>query len=267
MSISIYSGSSWVSPTSIYVYSGSAWVSAQSIYVYSGSQWVLEYSVAASPLSVGTPTMIIDPYINYTSGSSTVSDLSGGGNTLTLTGVGYDITTNAFVFDGRASGKNNGMDLSRSTTITSMPGSTASYVVWVKPASFANNMAVLELNRGNGANTNETVLYVGTSGKAYWWGYNTSSYIYNAETGFSSFDALTLNSWNQIVFTQIGTTTSITGSSTLTYDKRLIVIGNDWLSTSKTTFNGEIGAVGIYSNVLSSTDISNLNTALHARYP
>jgi hypothetical protein len=198
---------------------------------------------------------------SYISGSSTWNDLSGNGNTGTLTnGPTFSSDNNgSIVFDG----SNDYIDLGNGASINTT--NNVSVNVWFKITSAPttsfrgiiakrNGAAGITTNYGINFNSNQFQSYYNTTGTFRALSVNYSSY-FTTNTWYNVFTTLAQNSTNTDV--KIYLNGLLIGSGTLT-DNITTTAANATIGASYSTdefFNGNIAIAQVYNRALSAAEI------------
>jgi len=201
---------------------------------------------------------------SYPGSGTTWTDLSGLGNTGTLTnGPTYSSANGgSIVFDGVNDYVNCG-------SINFTSGTSITIEVWVNPNSSQNTYADI-LDYNHGANGGFVIQQNGNALNQYYLAY------WNG-TSFDITSTITLNSnsFNHLVFVKSGTSTigylnsvntiQYTGSSNINCSGYVLYLGRFVVGAGR-EFNGSISNTKIYNRALSATEISQNFNALRSRY-
>jgi hypothetical protein len=201
---------------------------------------------------------------SYPGSGTTWIDLSGRGNTGTLTnGPTYSSANGgSIVFDGT----NDYIDCG---SINFTSGTSITIEVWVKPNS-SQNAFVDILDYNHGANGGFVIQQNNTALNQYYFAYwNGSSFDVTSTITLNS------NSFNHLVFVKSGTSTigylnsvntiQYTGSSNINCSGYALHLGRFVVATGR-EFNGSISNTKIYNRALTAAEVSQNFNALRGRY-
>jgi hypothetical protein len=205
---------------------------------------------------------------SYPGSGTTWTDLSGGGNTGTLTnGPTYSSANGgSIVFDG-----NNDYVINSSASNLPIGSSSRTVEVWFYPTTNTNNLIQI----GGGGGQKYIVEFYNVSGTFYLF---TDAVNIGNNLTFSGSNLPTLNAWNHFVFGNSGQnwfyylngTLKLSGTfpSTLDTTTQKYVIGNrdDAGAPYNTPVNGNIAKVSVYNRALSAAEVSQNFNALRARF-
>lgn len=204
---------------------------------------------------------------SYSGGGTAWTDLSGNNNNgVLMNGVSYsNADGGSLVFDGLDDYVNLGTNASLDT------GDNVTISAWIKPAILSGGRYVIYSNR-NSNQTGSSQLEIGTIDGSINTAYVTVPGIFTAK---ASNNAMTINNWQYVVYTRIGSLQSIyinginatksVISATFSNNNSHKTIGVGSL-TSPCYFKGQISSVQIYSRGLSSEEIKQNYKAVAGKY-
>ena len=197
---------------------------------------------------------------SYPGSGTTWTDLSGNGNTGTLTnGPTYSSANGgSIVFDGVNDYVGAG------NSISGLNGTAVTVSAWVRTNSIGGEQYLLDAST-NGGSGNGLSIRIRANGSIRFWNYNAT---YNA----NSASILSANTWYYIAGTWDGTTSRVyinglpdgTNTGDANFLGSIYQIGHSNMLGG--FFNGNISSVSIYNRALSAAEIYQNFNALRGRY-
>ena len=197
---------------------------------------------------------------NFSSGSSTILDVSSNGNNAALSNITYN-SDGYFDFNGTSS-------MAVLTNDTSLNPSYVTLSVWVKFDNVSNNRALIAKRSGTGSGS--YWLYVSASNEILFDTYqgstqNRQTHIYNFSTGTWYNITATYSSSAKVIYVNGSSVNSTSGGNALTSVNTDIGIGRDSYN-AQYYLDGKISNVQIYNKGLTAAEVKQNFNALRGRY-